>query len=273
MTVTIDVAPKLPSDTGDGNNSKTCAHRESYPAESETRGGLHGTFSSQPSDALLSQTAVTQDLISGITAVDNARTCTRGRQKNEDKSYKSRGFGNGGKSNRQKGSKGLRDGDNSSSNGGNSGADGNGEDNDGSDDDDDDEYLEDEEEEEEEEEDDEEEESKNEEEEAEESGCSSKAEKNSNGVDVGIKKESDNSRQRACRQRTKQEEVCIPCKLHTCKNRGSARYTVSRWGGLSNLSQFVGIRSSAVNSIVSGHPRELKKVSVSGTVHLRELFP
>ena len=28
-----------------------------------------------------------------------------------------------------------------------------------------------------------------------------------------------------------------------------------------------------VNSLVSGHPRELKKVSVSRTVRLRELFP
>ena len=28
-----------------------------------------------------------------------------------------------------------------------------------------------------------------------------------------------------------------------------------------------------VNSLVSGHPRELKKVSVSRAVRLRELFP
>ena len=31
--------------------------------------------------------------------------------------------------------------------------------------------------------------------------------------------------------------------------------------------------SSTVNSLVSGHPRELEKVSVSGAVRLRELFP
>ena len=39
---------------------------------------------------------------------------------------------------------------------------------------------------------------------------------------------------------------------------------------VSSLDQY---RGGTVNSLVSGHPRELKKVSVSGTVRLRELFP
>lgn len=230
MTVMVSVSPKLPSDGSDGGiskdideSSKTFPHQDSgsqlplMHSTGDAMFALSDVSSSHQSETSDSATVVHlthgQDALCSSQALGNARTVTRGRRKSEDKTYKARAFGSGGKNGRQKGPKSSRDCDNSSSNGGNSGADGNGEDNDGSDDEDDDEYMEDDDDDEEDD-DDDEEESKNEDDEEEESSSNGKVERNSNGI-VMVKKESDGARQRMGKHKdAKQAEVSIRTVLH-----------------------------------------------------------